>query len=58
MTRPVVLLPCDVKALGSYPFHCVGEKYINAVTHGAGALPLLLPAWGQGQDMEACLEPS
>jgi len=58
MTRPVVLLPCDVKAMGAYPFHCVGEKYINAVTHGAGALPLLLPAWGQGQDMEACLEPS
>ncbi|MBT3425115.1 MAG: gamma-glutamyl-gamma-aminobutyrate hydrolase family protein [Gammaproteobacteria bacterium] len=58
MTRPVVLLPCDVKAFGSYPFHSVGEKYINAVTHGAGAMPLLLPAWGQGQDMRDCLETS
>jgi len=58
MTRPVVLLPCDVKAFGSYPFHSVGEKYINAVTHGAGAMPLLLPAWGQGQDMSDSLDTS
>ena len=51
MSRPVVLIPCDVKRYGEYPFHCVGEKYINAVAHGAGAMPLLMPAWGRGSEL-------
>ena len=50
--KPLILLPCDVKPVGSHPFHCVGEKYINAVAHGADAWPLLLPAFGAGQDLE------
>jgi len=29
--------------LGKHPFHVAGEKYIEAVRHGAGALPILLP---------------
>lgn len=53
MTKPVVLIPCDVKYLGDYPFHAVGEKYIAAAAHSAGAMPLLLPAWGAGKDMPA-----
>jgi putative glutamine amidotransferase len=51
VSRPVVLIPCDVKRYGEYPFHCVGEKYINAVAHGAGAMPLLMPAWGRGAEL-------
>lgn len=35
--------------LGLHPFHCVGEKYITAVTEGAGALAVLLPALGEAQ---------
>ena len=53
MTKPIVLIPCDVKHLGDYPFHAVGEKYIAAAAHTAGAMPLLLPAWGAGKDMTA-----
>jgi putative glutamine amidotransferase len=49
----VVLIPCDVKEVGIHPFHCVGEKYINAVAHGAGAWALLMPAFGAGTDLEA-----
>jgi len=51
-TRPSILLPCDVKRVGLHAFHCVGEKYIDAVAHGADAWPLLLPAFGAGQDLE------
>jgi putative glutamine amidotransferase len=50
--RPTILLPCDVKPVGLHAFHCVGEKYIDAVAHGSGAWPLLLPAFGGGQDLE------
>ncbi len=50
--KPLVLIPCDVKQVGVHPFHCVGEKYIDAVAHGAGAWPLLLPAFGGGEDLE------
>lgn len=49
--RPVVLIACDVKAIGLHAFHCVGEKYIDAVAHGAGVWPLLLPAFGDGTDL-------
>ncbi len=50
--KPLVLIPCDVKRVGIHPFHCVGEKYINAVAHGAGVWPLLVPAFGSGEDLE------
>jgi putative glutamine amidotransferase len=49
--RPIVLVACDVKPAEGQPFHCVGEKYINAVAHGAGVQPLLVPAVGAGQDL-------
>ena len=52
-TKPLVLIPCDVKMVGIHPFHCVGEKYIDAVAHGADACPLLVPASGRGTDLEA-----
>ncbi len=52
MTMPLVLIPCDVKRVGEYPFHAVGEKYINAVAHGSQAMPILMPAWGAGEELD------
>src|SRR5271154_1451035 len=40
---PIVGFPCDRRMLGQHPFHVVGEKYIESVRGGAGALPLLIP---------------
>lgn len=34
--------------LGPHPFHCVGEKYINAVAEAADAIPLVIPSLGSG----------
>jgi putative glutamine amidotransferase len=51
VTKPFVLVPCDVKNFADYPFHCVGEKYINAVAHGAQTMPLFLPGLGEGADL-------
>jgi putative glutamine amidotransferase len=50
---PLIGVPACVREIGVYPFHAVGEKYINAVAHGAGGLPLLIPAFGRGRDLDA-----
>ena len=41
---PIVGIVCDRKKVGDHAFHMVGEKYIEAVRDGSGALPLLIPA--------------
>jgi len=38
-----------------HAFHCVGEKYINAVAQGAGAIPVLIPSLGDGIDLDHIL---
>lgn len=54
MSKPLVLVPCDVKTIpGGGPFHCVGEKYLDAVVHGADCMALLLPALGHGHEMDS-----
>ncbi len=51
MSLPMIGIPSDVREIGVNPFHCVGEKYITAVARGAGALPVLMPAFGPGPDI-------
>ena len=50
---PLVGIPADVREIGIHPFHAVGEKYINAVAHGSGAFPVIIPAFGEGRDLAA-----
>ena len=55
MRRPIVLVPacsCDV---GHHPNHVVQRKYIDAVVLGANCAPLILPALGEGTDLETVL---
>jgi putative glutamine amidotransferase len=40
---PVVGIVCDRKKVGDHAFHMAGEKYIEAVRDGAGAVPMLIP---------------
>ena len=57
MRKPVIGIPADRRLLGEHWFHCVGEKYIAAVEQAADAVPVLLPALGEGhlRDwLEAC----
>ncbi len=42
--KPVIGIISDVNRKPKHPVHSVGEKYIDAVTGGAGGLALLLPA--------------
>lgn len=41
--------------MGHHYFHCVGEKYINAVADGAQAVPVLIPALGDALDLKELL---
>jgi len=43
---PLIGIPACVRALDTQPFHTVGEKYITAVSDGAGGLPLVIPSLG------------
>jgi putative glutamine amidotransferase len=47
MRKPIIGIPADRRLLNSHWFHCVGEKYINAVAHAADAVPVLVPALGE-----------
>lgn len=42
--KPIIGIPADRRMLGVHPFHCVGEKYIEAVARAADAIPVLIPA--------------
>lgn len=48
--KPLIGIPADRRLLGHHPFHCVGEKYIRAVTEGADAHAVLIPALGDEYD--------
>jgi len=48
---PLIGIPADAKEIGPHPYHVVGDKYIRAVSEGAGALPLLIPALGDWYDI-------
>lgn len=53
-TRPLIGIPCDVKLIGKWDFHAVGDKYIQAVQHAAGDV-VLLPALANEQIMARLL---
>ncbi len=47
MRKPIIGIPADRRLLNSHWFHCVGEKYIDAVVQAADAVPVLVPALGE-----------
>lgn len=42
--RPLVAIVSDRRMQGEHPFHMVGEKYFQALMHGAGAYGVALPS--------------
>jgi putative glutamine amidotransferase len=53
---PVVGLVADLRLLSQHPFHCVGNKYVEAVGIGANTIPVILPALADRFNLEAALE--
>jgi len=55
MRRPIVLVPACQRQLGSHTWHMAQDKYLQAVLLGADCMPLVLPAFGAGTDLDAAL---
>lgn len=54
--RPLIGVISDRRVLGHHPFHLVGEKYLDAVLHGAGGFPVSLPVLAGDFDIREVLE--
>src|ERR1700744_3659820 len=53
---PLIAIPADRRLYGKHYFHMVGEKYIEAVSQGAKAVPVLVPALGTEIDLPSLLD--
>jgi putative glutamine amidotransferase len=53
--RPVIGIAADRRMIGNHAFHLAGEKYLKAIADAAGGIPVLLPALGDGGDIEEAL---
>lgn len=56
MSTPIVLIPADMREVGDFATHTVGDKYARAVAEMAGATPLLLPAIPEIHDFGALFQ--
>lgn len=54
-SKPVIGVPADRRILEPHPFHVVGEKYLQALIDGAGALPLIIPVLAEHLDIDDIL---
>jgi putative glutamine amidotransferase len=55
-SKPLIGIPADRRILGPHPYHCVGEKYIDAVADVSRCMPVLIPAAADRLDVESVLE--
>jgi putative glutamine amidotransferase len=53
---PFVGIPADRRELGAYPYHCVAEEYLVAVSQVARAHPVIIPALGSELELGLLLE--
>jgi putative glutamine amidotransferase len=56
MSTPVVLVSPDVRHFQLYDWHAAPATYLEAVLSRSGAMPLILPAFGDRIDLDAVLE--
>lgn len=45
--KPLIGISADRRIVDPHPFHMVGEKYINAISVGADAMPFIIPAFAE-----------
>ncbi|MCA8933765.1 MAG: gamma-glutamyl-gamma-aminobutyrate hydrolase family protein [Rhodospirillaceae bacterium] len=52
MHLPLVGISTSVKSIDDRDTHFADDKYVHCISHGAGCLPMLLPALGNWYDMD------
>lgn len=55
LNRPIIGIFCDVKDIGLFPFHAVGDKYVRAVQQAVGDV-VLLPAQADTNSLMRVIE--
>ena len=55
-TMPLVAVTADRALNGAHQSHSAGEKYLTAVSTGAGCLPMILPALNDDRAIANYLE--
>jgi putative glutamine amidotransferase len=50
---PLVALPANTKELEAYHWHGTADTYLQAVVHGIGGIPLIVPYLGNEVDFDA-----
>ena len=53
--QAIIGIPCDVKTIGLFPFHAVGEKYITAAVGAAGGVAVLIPSLGDAAQLDTII---
>ncbi len=56
MTPTIVAIPADIRRFDGYVWHATPAQYVEAAMEGAGAIPLLVPAFEAGIDVDAVLD--
>lgn len=56
MSSPVVLFTSDVKTFDDYVWHAAPDTYLKAVLAEAGAMPVIVSAFGDRLDFDAVLD--
>ncbi|WP_075217777.1 gamma-glutamyl-gamma-aminobutyrate hydrolase family protein [Mongoliimonas terrestris] len=56
MVVPVILVSSDVRPLQGYTWHAAPQPYLEAALDRAGALPLILPSFGDRLALDAALD--
>lgn len=56
MSKPIILVTADVKAMDNYDWHAAPSTYLNAVAAGSDAIPLILPSLDIEERLEDILD--
>jgi hypothetical protein len=56
MTPTIVAIPADVRQFDGYVWHATPHQYVDAAMQGANAIPLLVPVFEEGIDVDAVLD--
>jgi putative glutamine amidotransferase len=54
-SKPLIGVPADRRVLDPHPFQMAGEKYLDALTKGSDALPLIIPLMPGDVDVDELL---
>ena len=56
MRQPLVAITSDVRSFENYTWHAAPDQYLQAAYEAAGVIPLIVPSFGAGLDIDAVLD--